>query len=436
MMAEDFIFYLKQNIGSPSQAVVKAGDTVERGELIAAKPKSLGANLHSSVTGRVLQVTEKEIVIRETGTDFSSYKKLEGKTPWELVVEAGLIGLGGAGFPTDVKLRTRLSSKGTAIINAVECEPVLAHNIARIEEDAEKLLEALQIILELLQVKIGMIAIKKIHKKAIAALKTADKEKRYQIVELEDMYPTGEERAIIRDTLHILLPTDALPSQADAVIFNAETALRIREAIVEKKPLIDKDITVAGKLKENASIRIIKNVPVGKKVSGVFEQAGGLNDEFGEIIMGGPFTGKRTTPEEAVQKTTGGLIVSECFFHETGSIGLLVCACGADERRLEEIAVSMGSRVCGTEYCKQAVKHGEALKCENPGHCPGQVEKIMKLKKAGAEAVLISNCTDCTNTVMSCAPKLGLKVFHCTDQVLRAVNHRLIRKYHKTEENQ
>jgi len=81
------------------------------------------------------------------------------------------------------------------------------------------------------------------------------------------------------------------------------------------------------------------------------------------------------------------------------------------------------------QYCKQAqTMNNGVLKCENPGHCSGQVQKVMALKKAGAQALLISNCTDCTNTVMSCAPQLKLPVFHCTDGALRAVNHKLIRR--------
>lgn len=129
-----------------------------------------------------------------------------------------------------------------------------------------------------------------------------------------------------------------------------------------------------------------------------------------------------------VIKTTGGIIVTETFLKGPDKMGLLVCACGADEKRLKQIAKDMTSKVVGVEYCKQAQKTKKGYKCENPGICPGQVEKVMALKKTGAKAVLISNCSDCTNTVMSCAPKLKLPVYHCTDGALRAVNHKLIRK--------
>ena len=103
----------------------------------------------------------------------------------------------------------------------------------------------------------------------------------------------------------------------------------------------------------------------------------------------------------------------------------------AAEARLREVAASLGSEVAGVACCKQALPVKAARKCQNPGICPGQVAKILALKKAGAEAVLIGNCTDCTNTVMSCAPQLGLPVYHVTDQALRAVNERLIRKIHE-----
>ncbi|MDF2595252.1 MAG: prdC [Clostridia bacterium] len=88
----------------------------------------------------------------------------------------------------------------------------------------------------------------------------------------------------------------------------------------------------------------------------------------------------------------------------------------------------MGAKVVGIEYCKQAAKVRGVLKCENPGKCPGQTQKVLKLKKEGAETLLISNCTDCTNTVMSIAPQLKMPVYHCTDGTLRAVNQKLIRK--------
>ena len=423
-------FPLRQHIGVPSEPVVSTGTHVKRGQLIAKKPDaSLGANIFSSVDGMVDSVNEAEIVINEENTDFSKYEKLTETTPLKLIEESGLVGLGGAGFPTYVKLGKKFESGGVIAVNAAECEPILSHNIDRIEKEPQQLIEGLKIAMEVVNAQKGIICLKHIHTKAIEILKNNIKDDNITIFELENIYPVGEERAIVRDALGVLLEPEQLPLAAGAIVINAETVYRLREAVVDKKPLIDKDLTVAGKLKENASIHIFRDVPLGESVGTVIDMAGGLGPEYGEIIMGGPFTGKRTTLSEPIVKTTGGIIVAENFMPGPKKIGLLVCACGANKERLEEQAKSMGSEVVGVEYCKQAKEVKNSLKCENPGRCPGQVQKVMALKKNGAQAVLISNCTDCTNTVMSCAPQLKLPVYHCTDGALRSVNYKMIRRF-------
>lgn len=430
----DYIFLMKQHVGAPSAPVVKKGDKVQRGQMIAAKPEgALGANIFTSVSGTVASVEEDRIVVSESNTDFDGYLPLTGSTPKELIEESGMVGLGGAGFPTSVKLNAHFEQGGTVIVNAAECEPILSHNIARIEKEPEKLLAGLAIVMELVNAEKGIIAVKGVHKEAIADLKQANTKSNVSVFELENIYPMGEERAIVRETLGILLEPEQLPMAADAIVINAETVFRIREAVEEKKPLIDKDMTVAGKLKENASIHVLLDVPIGTSVGEVIDQVGGLGEEYGELIMGGPFTGKRTSLDAPVVKTTGGIIAAEMFFPGPEKIGLLVCACGANKERLEEQAASMGSEVVGVEYCKQAKEVKAARKCENPGRCPGQVQKVMALKKAGAQAVLISNCTDCSNTVMSCAPQLKLPVYHCTDGAMRSVNYKMIRRFRKEE---
>ncbi|MGM9593927.1 MAG: proline reductase-associated electron transfer protein PrdC [Candidatus Onthomonas sp.] len=427
-----FRYPLKQHIGAPAVPVVSMGDSILRGELLARKPEtSLGANLFSSVSGVVQEVTGEQIVVLADREQSPDYLPLKGSRPLELIEEAGIVGLGGAGFPTYAKLGKPFQSGGTVIVNAAECEPVLCHNIAAIEENPGQLIRGLQILVEVMHAAEGVIAIKEKHGEAIAKLREVLPASGIRIALLPDQYPMGEERAIVREVLGKLLGVNSLPLEADAVVVNAETVCRVQEAVDLRKPLIDKDMTVAGKLKNNENlIQVFRNVPLGISVGAMFEQAGGLAPGYGELIMGGPFTGKRTCPEAPVIKTTGGLIAAECFLKGPEQLGLLVCACGANQQRLEEIAASMGSQVVGVQCCKQAREVKGTLKCENPGRCPGQVQKVLALKKAGAQAVLISNCTDCSNTVMSCAPRLGLPVYHCTDGALRAVNHPLVRRIH------
>ncbi|MGN0164859.1 MAG: proline reductase-associated electron transfer protein PrdC [Lachnospiraceae bacterium] len=427
-----FLFPLKQHIGAKSAPRVAVGDEVQRGTLLAEREEeNLGANIYSSVYGRVTKVTEDAVEIKAYDEQPDTFIKLKSEKPIDLVKESGLVGLGGAGFPTYAKFSKPFEEGGTVIVNAAECEPILSHNIDRIERHPKQLLRGLEIAMEIANAKNGVIAIKGYHKKAIELLRQTNDNTSICICELSNMYPMGEERAIVREVFGKVLPVTSLPLEAGAIVINAETTCRIQEAVELKKPFIDKDLTVGGKIKGNAQDKLVQvflNVPLGISVGCIFEQAGGLADEYGELIMGGPFTGKRTCTEAPVIKTTGGLIATECFMKGPEKIGLLVCACGADRKRLEEIAASLGSTVVGVEYCKQAQEVRGTYKCENPGHCPGQVQKIMALKKAGAQAVLISNCTDCSNTVMSCAPKMGLPVYHCTDGALRAVNEKIIRK--------
>lgn len=422
-------FLMNQHIGAAAIPLVKEGDVLKRGELIAGKSQDIiGSNVYSSVSGKVTCVTEKYIEVEnDDEINVNEYVKLQGKNPFELVEEAGIVGLGGAGFPTYIKLGRQLRQGGIVIINAAECEPILTHNILMLEKKAEKVVRGIQIVMEMVHAEQAVIAIKEKNKKAVEALKKYISFNKMQICLLQDMYPMGEERAIVREVKEIVLGVNQLPTEANTIVINVETVYRIYEAVDKKKPFIDKDITVAGKLKGDL-IQVFEDVPIGTKVGSLIEKAGGCYSQYGEIIMGGPFTGKRTSMNSPVVKTTGGIIVTETFLKGPDKIGLLVCACGADEERLMQIAKSMGSEVIGIEYCKQAQKLKRGYKCENPGICPGQVQKVMALKKANAKAILISNCTDCTNTVMSCAPKLKLPVYHCTDGALRAVNHKLIRK--------
>ena len=432
-MSEIYEYPLKQSIGERVVPLAVKGDRVARGQLVAfQRDNSLGSNVYSSVSGVVTDVTDESIFVEADENQQEEYIRLKGSEPLELIKKAGIVGLGGAGFPTYAKLSKPFEHGGTVIVNAAECEPILSHNIIRIEKSPEELVRGLEIVMEVVHATKGVIAIKGKHVRAVEKLRLAISKKNMEIHLLEDMYPMGEERAIVREVLGIKLGVDKLPMSAGAIVINAETVVRVKQAVDDKKPMIDKDITIAGKIKGNEQDKLIQtflDVPLGMSVGSAFDMAGGVADIYGELIMGGPYTGKRTCMTAPIVKTTGGLIAAECFPRGPEKIGLLVCACGADEARLRQLAGSLGSEVVGVEFCKQAAEIKGTRKCENPGRCPGQVQKVMALKKLGAQAVLISNCTDCSNTVMSCAPQLGLAVYHCCDGALRAVNERIIRRF-------
>lgn len=419
---------LKQHSGLSSIAVVNVGDIVKKGTLIGASSnEGISANIHASVSGTVAEVTKEYIDIEADEKQTEEYVKVEGDSILELIKAAGIVGMGGAGFPTDVKLKKKLND-GIVILNAAECEPILSHNIYSIEKNPGRVYRGLLYTMEAIGASKGIIAIKEKHKEAINAFKDVIDRENVEIHLLPDMYPMGEKRAIIREVLGILLNVNQSSSEANAVVINSETVSRITDAVELRKPVITKDITVSGKIKSDEPIKVFTDVPIGTTVETVLNNSGGVEDDFGEIIMGGPFLGKSTTLDSPITKTTGGIIATMPFINEKRKMGLLVCACGGNEERLREIAGKMGAPVVGVEYCKQAIQARGKLSCANPGKCPGQSQKVLKLKKEGAEVLLMSNCTDCSNTVMTIAPKLKMPVYHCTDGALRAAGMRLVRK--------
>lgn len=423
-------FLLKQHIGSAGIPVVDLLQIVSRGELIAKK-EGLGANIHSSVNGKVVEINDKEIIIEETEVNSDYIKLKDSDNMLEIIEEAGIVGMGGAGFPTSVKLNINLN-KGMIIANAVECEPLLKHNIKQIIENPEVVYKGMKYAMQITNASEAVLAIKEKNVEAIKSFeKIINPNDGIRIAQLDDMYPMGEERAIIREVKNILLGVDQLPKEADCVILNSETLSRITEAIELKRPVISKNMTLVGKFSDGQTYKVFTDVPIGTSVREILDQTDINLENYGEIVMGGPFTGLSTDLDAPITKTTGGIIVTMEFLREHREMGLLVCACGGDEKRLREIAEKMEATVVGVEKCKQAVDVRGNLKCENPGHCPGQAEKILSLRKQGAKVLLISNCSDCSNTVMCVAPNLKMPVYHSTDHILRTVGHPIIRKLKK-----
>lgn len=442
---------LRQHVGAPCEAIVKAGDKVEKGTLIAT-PTGLGANIFSSVYGVVEEVTADSIIIKPDDEQKDEFVPIKEGTKLEMVKEAGIVGMGGAGFPTGVKLNINLAETPMAeldpeinpelpadfklehsyiLVNAAECEPGLEHNIQQLEEQTDKVIRGVKYCMEITHADKAIFAIKKKHHNAIKILDAALKsEPDISIHMLADIYPMGEERAVVRECLGVNLTTTQLPSAARSVVVNLETVAKVAEAIDERKPCISKNMTVRGKLNGGNGAHVFMDVPIGVSVGEMIEKAGGIDGVYGEIIMGGAFTGKSTDLDAPTTKTTGGILVTGEFPDLHGAnVGILVCACGGSEERMREIAAKMNGNVVSVCKCKQAIenKPGAPLKCLRPGNCPGQVKNNLQFKKDNCEYIIIGNCSDCSNTVMASAPKMGLKVFHQTDHVMRTIGHPLYR---------
>ena len=383
---------LKQHVGGPCQAIVNVGDHVKRGQLVAV-PAGLGANIHASLSGVVEEITEMDIVVKLDKEQTDDYVRLEKTDDYlQKIKDAGIVGVGGAGFPTGIKFSTQIPG-GYLIANAAECEPILGHNVKFMEEQPEVLVRGMKYIMELTGAKEGYIAIKTKYRKALLALgKACKNEPNISIKILPNMYPAGDERVIVRETLGVILQPGQLPLEANAIISNVETIKHVVNAIEDDKPLIDKDLTVGGRV-QNPSIFL--DVPIGLPISVFIERAGGYINPHGEIVRGGPFTGRPAQEDEPINKTTGGLLVAMTYPQEKEKVGILICECGAQEERLRQIADGMGAEVVSVQMCKRMKpdKNGR-LRCELPGICPGQAEKVLKMKKDGAKAVIAGTCQD------------------------------------------
>ena len=383
---------LKQHVGGPCQAIVNVGDHVKRGQLVAV-PAGLGANIHASLSGVVEEITEMDIVVKLDKEQTEDYVRLEKTDDYlQKIKDAGIVGVGGAGFPTGIKFSTQIPG-GYLIANAAECEPILGHNVKFMEEQPEVLVRGMKYIMELTGAKEGYIAIKTKYRKALLALgKACKNEPNISIKILPNMYPAGDERVIVRETLGVILQPGQLPLEANAIISNVETIKHVVNAIEDDKPLIDKDLTVGGRV-QNPSIFL--DVPIGLPISVFIERAGGYINPHGEIVRGGPFTGRPAQENEPINKTTGGLLVAMPYPQEREKVGILICECGAQEERLRQIADGMGAEVVSVQMCKRMKpdKNGR-LRCELPGICPGQAEKVLKMKKDGAKAVIAGTCQD------------------------------------------
>lgn len=385
------ILPLKQHVGVPTKPIVEIGNEVYRGDLISI-PEGLGVNIHSSVSGKVLDVNDNNIVIEAYKEQPKDYTRLKKNNDYlETIKDAGIVGSGGAGFPTFVKLKANLIENGAVILNAAECEPILKHNMKRIEKDPELLIRGLKYIMEITKAPKGYIAIKPKNTKALIALgKAIEKERNIEIKYLPDMYPAGDERAVLRELFGITLEPGQLPLEANCVVSNVETVKNIALAIEERRPVITKDVTVGGRI--NSETKVFLDIPIGVSVKSVLKKCGDYVEPYGEIIFGGPFTGKPGNETSPITKTTGGLLVSMPFPQDNRKFGVLGCECGAQIDRLTEIVEAMEGEVVSSTNCKRMKEINGRYRCNEPGVCPGQAEKVIKLKNEGANVIVVGTC--------------------------------------------
>ena len=320
---------LGQHIGKPASPVVSRGDEVKVGTLIAQADGFVSANIHSSVSGKVKKI--------ETILDASGYQKpcitiqCDGEDTWEetidrtpeivrdiklsseeiiqRIAECGIVGMGGATFPTNVKLMPpKDATPECVIINGAECEPYLTADHRTLLERGEEVLIGLQILMKSVGVTKGYVAIENNKRDAIEKLtQLASTMPGIEIVPMKVKYPQGGEKQLIDTVLKRRVASGKLPVTEGAIVQNVGTALAVYEAVQKHKPLVERVVTVTGKAVKNPCNLLVR---IGTPLSELIETAGGMPRSTAKLVSGGPMMGKAVYSDEIpVAKGTSGVLM-------------------------------------------------------------------------------------------------------------------------------
>jgi electron transport complex protein RnfC len=391
----ELVYPMSQHIGKPAKPVVAKGDKVLVGQKIGEAQGFISANIIASVSGTVKAVEPRltvsgdsvESIVVENDNEYKTvegfgekrdYKKLSKQQIRDIIKEAGIVGMGGAGFPTHVKLTPKEDEKiEYVIINCAECEPYLTSDYRMMLEEPEKIIEGLKIELSLFENAKGVLAIEDNKPEAIQKLKALTKdEKNIEVCVLKTKYPQGGERVLIYAVTGRKIYSKMLPSDVGCIVSNVDTAISICLAVSYSTASIRRIVTVTGDAISNPQNF---NVRTGTNYKQLIEQAGGFKSEPEKIISGGPLMGKALfSLDVPVAKTSSALL---CFTKD-------------------EVAMYEPSNCIRCGRCVQV--------------CPGNIipQKInqyaQKDDKEGFESYDGMECCDCGCCTYVCPAKIRL----------------------------
>ena len=326
------IYPLSQHIGAPAKAIVAKGDKVKVGQLIAEAGGFVSANIHSGVSGTVLKIdnvigiggyNQPAIIINVEGDEWDEKIDRSDKletieahpelTPEEIinrVKAAGIVGMGGACFPTHVKLCPPPGCKAECvIINAVECEPYITSDYRLMMEKADEIIEGVKLLMMATKCDKAYIGIEDNKPAAIELLaQKCEKTPNIEVVPLAKKYPQGGEKQLIDAVIRRQVPAPpAIPINVGAVVQNVGTAFAVYEAVMKNKPLFERYTTVTGKKIANPGNFLVR---MGTPFKQMIDACGGLPDGDNKILAGGPMMGKAvTTLDVAVGKGQNSITV-------------------------------------------------------------------------------------------------------------------------------
>ncbi|MCC8088827.1 MAG: electron transport complex subunit RsxC [Rikenellaceae bacterium] len=341
-LPETVFIPLSQHIGAPATACVAKGDKVKVGQLVAKASGFVSSNIHSSVSGTITSVDNlpdaggirrPTITIKVEGDEWLEdidrtdtiirNCNLDSKQIIEKISSAGIVGMGGATFPTHVKLSIPPDKKAEClIINGVECEPYLTSDHRVMLERGEEFLIGVRILMKAIDVNKAYIGIENNKRDAIDHISgLAANFEGIEVVPLKVRYPQGGEKQLIDAIIRRQVASGALPISVGAVVQNVSTTLAIYEAVQKNKPLFERVVTVTGK---NIPTPANLMVRIGTPISFVIDKCGGLPEDTGKIVNGGPMMGRSmSNPDAGVTKGTSGILI----FKEKESVRAAATTC-------------------------------------------------------------------------------------------------------------
>ncbi len=302
----DLVYPLSQHIGAPANPIVKKGDHVLTGQKIAEAVGFVSAPIYATVSGTVKAIEPRRvvtgdnvmsIVIENDGAyeevEYPPVKPLEEMSREEvvsLIKEAGVVGMGGAGFPTFIKMSPKEPDKIDYIIaNCAECEPYLTSDYRRMLETPELLIDGMRVILSIFPKAQGVFAVEDNKPDCVKLLKELTKdEDRMSVKAIKTKYPQGAERMLIYAVTGRAINSDMLPADAGCIVDNVDTIVAIRQAVREGKPLMHRIVTVTGDAIADPRNFIVR---IGTNYAELVEEAGGFKQDPVKIISGGPMMG-------------------------------------------------------------------------------------------------------------------------------------------------
>ena len=322
---------IAQHIGIPSEIIVETKQKVTIGQVIAKSGGFVSSNIHSPVAGTVTKLDmvidtsgykKQCIVIRTDQKEESNFEapdfplireiKMDQKDILQHIRDCGIVGLGGATFPSHVKLDLKNDNQvDYLLINGVECEPYLTADHRLMLEKADEIIVGIQILMHALHIEKAVIGIENNKQDAIEVLKNAAKtDERIKVAALKVKYPQGSEKQLIKAIVKREVPKGGLPMDVGVIVHNVGTIFAIYQAVQHDQPLIERVVTVTGKKLENPSNFWVK---IGTPIKDLVAEVGGIPEGTRKIVNGGPMMGKaiKNTDVPVTKGTSGILVISE-----------------------------------------------------------------------------------------------------------------------------